>query len=93
MRSRPEFSISLGHLVELRLRDPANLSHQLRRIPPVVLAQQLEDAALVLQRLIAVDRPLSKPAPVCSSNAWVACSRIPAADATSPPSYIQLERS
>ncbi len=33
------------------------------------------------------------PAPVFSANAWLACSRTPAAEAISPPSYIQLDRS
>ena len=44
----------LGDLVELRLGDPADLRHHLRRVAREVLAQELEDAALVLQRLVAV---------------------------------------
>ena len=37
--------------------------------------------------------PVSIPAPVFSSKACVVCSRCPAAEATSPPSYIHLLRS
>jgi hypothetical protein len=37
--------------------------------------------------------PSSIPAPVFSSKACVACSRVPAAEATAPPSYIHDVRS
>jgi hypothetical protein len=83
----------VGHLAEGLGRDAADLLHHLGRVAREVALRiwktQRGSCSVSSRRML----PSFIPAPVLSSNAWAVCSRTPAADAISPPSYIQVERS